>query len=189
MAPLVAIGLGLSAAGVIGSTINSLKTPQFPLSQEDIEKMINLQMNRTLTEESAAARRRLSAAGLGGSGVIDQIISDQRSRIRSRFEEERQKAINQLAQFQFQRDIIAQQNRGALFGNISSLGFNIAGLGMKNPFSGYLQQLQGLQQQGGSLQQMQSFPGLEFDPRRASDFNYPKTFEGVTSGTDFTGFA
>lgn len=178
--PLVPIGLAISGAGVLGGLINSLKTPQFPLDQEDIEKMINLQMNRTLTEESAAARRRLSAAGLGGSGVIDQIISDQRSRIRSQFEEQRQKAINQLAQFQFQRDTMAQQNRGALFGNIASLGFNIAGLGMKNPFAGYLQQLQGLQQQGGSLQQMQSFPGLEFDPRRVFDGN---------STTDFSGFA
>lgn len=184
--PLVPIGLAISGAGVLGGLINSLKTPQFPLDQEDIEKMINLQMNRTLTEESAAARRRLAGAGIGGSSVVDAIISDQRSRIRSQFEEQRQRALQQLAQAQFQRDMTAQQNRGQVFSGLAGLGFNIATLGMKNPFQGYLQQLQGLQQQGG---QYNSFPGLPFDSARSFDFNAPRTFEGVTSGTDFSGFA
>lgn len=177
--PFLPVGLALSGASVLGSLINSFKTPQM-MSEDDLNRLFELQLNRALADESVSARRQLAAAGLGGSGVINQIIQDQRSRIRASFEEQREKALANLRQMQFQRDTTAQQNRANILGNLAGLGFGIAQMGMKNPFQGYLEQLQSLQGNISPNVQINSgqLPGMTFDPRKAFDGNVDPSLSG-----------
>lgn len=146
--PLAAIGLGLAGAGAIGSAISAFNTPEFPLDEADIDRMVNLQLNRTLAQEASGARRRLAGAGIGGSAAVNAIIQDQSSRTRALFEEQKARLKQQLAGQQFNRDVMAQQNRGNFFGNLASIGFSGFQLGT-NPFAQQSQNLQQLQPQGG----------------------------------------
>lgn len=142
---LQTIPLAISAASALGGLINSFRTPKFGLSEEDVNRMIDLQMNRALTEQTANSRRRLAAAGLGGSGVVDSILSDHASRIRSQFEEERARLMQAVKQGQYQSELTAFENRSNALGGLASLGFGAYQLSQGNPFQKYLDQLGAMQ--------------------------------------------
>lgn len=146
--PLLAIGAITAGIGALGGGINAFLGPKFPLNQDDIDRLLDLQMNRALSENASATRRRLASAGLGGSGVINQIVSDQAARIRNSFEEQRQRAMNELANAQYGASLQKQQARGQFFGGLAGLGGSLIGLGAGNPFAAQMQQLQRLQSQG-----------------------------------------
>lgn len=150
MLPLLAIGGIAAGLGALGGGINSLLSPRFPLDQDALDRLINLQMNRALTENASSTRRRLASAGLGGSGVINSILSDQAARIRNQFEEQRQRAMMELNQAQYGASLQRQQARGQFFGGLAGLGGSLMGLGSGNPFSAQLNQLRQLQSQGNS---------------------------------------
>lgn len=140
--------LAITGASVLAGVINSLRQPSSPFDSADVEKYLQLQQSRTLAEDASSTRRRQASAGLGGSGVVNAIISDQASRIRNQFEEQRQKLLLQLKQSEAERSQMAQQNRAGLFGNIASLGFAAYQLGQPNPFQSQLDQLAQLQAGG-----------------------------------------
>lgn len=149
------VPLALTGASVLGGVINSLTGPRNPFNEEDIQRYLQLQQSRALAEDASSTRRRLAAAGLGGSGVVNSIISDQASRIRNQFEEQRQKLLLQLKQSQYEQGLQSQQNRAGLFGNLASLGFGLYQAGQPNPFQGQLDQLSQLMNTGAN--QFQNF--------------------------------
>lgn len=175
IAPLIAAGLIASAVGTIGGGLNSIFGPKFPLDIEDINRLIDLQMNAALSQNATDSRRRLSAAGLGGSGVVNQIISDNAARIRNMFEERRQQAIQQVSQARYGAALQGQENRGKFFSGLAGLGGSLMGLQnagqMQNLFQGQLNQLKSLRAAQPGLSPSASFntggsaPGVQLPAR------------------------
>lgn len=124
---VAAAGVGLSAAGILGNIFDG-GVPDFPVSEDDINRIFDLELNRALASTASGARRRLIGAGQGGSGAIDAVIGDLQSRLRSMFEERKQKALVQLRQGQFGRDVMSKQRTSQIFGGLAGLGANIFGL-------------------------------------------------------------
>jgi len=126
----LSIALATAAAGVsIGSTLFNIGRslfgqPEFPVNAADINKEIDLAMNRALSESASNTRRRLIGAGQGGSGSIDAAISDNQNRIRGFFEEQRVKALNLLRQAEFGRDQQAFDNLTNVLGGLTDIGFS-----------------------------------------------------------------
>lgn len=161
------IPLAITGASVLGSLVNSLLGPRNPFDADDIKRYLQLEQSRVLAENALATRRRLASAGLGGSGVVNSVISDQASRIRSQFEEQWQKMLLQLKQSQYERALQQQQSRAGLFGNLASLGFSLYQLGQPSPFADLLKQLQELQKQQG-------FTGQEINQLNVSELFNPQ---------------
>lgn len=199
MPVLPMIAAGVSIASALGSTINSLfGKPDYALSEDEVNRLIDLQLNRTLAQESSSARRRLAASGIGGSSVVNSILADNASRIRSHFEEERSRLLQTSKQGQYAADVSAFENRGALFGNLASLGFGAYQLSQPNPFQNYLDQLRTLQNQTGNpamtpeLQSLSNRNDLQNlywnNPYQSPNLNIsPNSFQQLPAGsTDFT---
>jgi len=144
MEPMSAIALATTGSGVLGSLINTLYGPKSYL-EEDVRHFLQLDQSRALAENAASTRRRLASAGLGGSGAVNAIISDQASRIRDQFESQRQRLLMQVKEMQHQQAQQAQQSRGELFSGLAGLGMSLYNLNQPSPFQPYLDQLRQLQ--------------------------------------------
>lgn len=178
---LAAVGLGIGALSALRGLTEDF--PEFPVNAEDINREINQQMNQALARTASDTRRRLIGAGQEGSGTIDAAISQNQQRIRSIFENERQKALRLLRQAQFQRDVGAFQNLQETLGGLSNIGFGLAALGQGgNVASSIPNNLQtfvnasplGLSNAANIAQPVQSL-----SPRRLPLFNQPL---GVETG-------
>lgn len=135
---VAAAGIGLSAAGVLGNIAGG-GVPDFPVTEDDINRIFDLQLNRALASTASGARRRLVGAGQEGSGAINAVIGDLQNRLRSMFEERRQEALVQVRQGQFGRDVMSKQRTSQIFGGLAGLGANLFGLSSQgqqllNPF-------------------------------------------------------
>lgn len=188
-----AIPIAISAAGALGSLIHSFTGPKLPFDEADVQRLIDLQLSRTLADETSAGRRRLAAAGLGGSGVVNSILADNSSRIRSRFDEERQRLLLGLKQMQAEQSQQRFNQIGGALGGLAGLGVSLYGLSQPSPFADQLQQLQQLQSQqnlGGSNNYFQSnpnqSPALNLNPSSfqqlpANNYNYQPSYPGQSN--------
>lgn len=161
------IGLGISA---LSAGANLLKGfPDFPISASDVNKEIDNQMNRALSEAASGTRRRLIGAGQEGSGVIDSAINTNQNRIRNFFEGERQKALRLLRQAQFQRDVAASQQLSETLSGLTDIGFSAFVLD-----DGLGEQKQGGGGFPGVPQQLKDFVNFsQFGPQNAAEFSQP----------------
>lgn len=142
--PLPFLEIAGASAGL--ELINSFLRPKNPFNEKYVNRLIDLQMNRTLTEGAISTRRQLAASGVGGSTVVNAILQDQAARIRSQYDEERARLLSQAQQAQFQDKLAANQQRGQLFGDIAGLSFAGYRATQPSPFAGYLDQLRGIYQ-------------------------------------------
>lgn len=142
--PIPFLAIAGASAGL--GLINSFLRPKNPFNEEYVNRLIDLQMNRTLTEGAISTRRQLAASGVGGSTVVNAILQDQAARIRSQYDEERARLLGQAQQAQFQDKLATNQQRGQIFGDIAGLAFAGYRATQPNPFAGYLDQLRGIYQ-------------------------------------------
>ncbi len=171
------IGLGLSALSTGANIFRGF--PEFPISESDINKQIDLQLNRALSEIASGTRRRLVGSGQGGSGTINQAIQDNQSRVRSMFEGERVKALNLLKQAQFGRDVQAFNQLGQTLEGLTSIGFSAfqlgSGFGLNNQQQFNPSDLSGIRNNISGLQQLNTnLPGLQqgqFQGQQIGGFN------------------
>lgn len=188
-----AIPIAISAAGALGSLIHSFTGPKLPFDEADVQRLIDLQLSRTLADETSAGRRRLAAAGLGGSGVVNSILADNSSRIRLRFDEERQRLLLGLKQMQAEQSQQRFNQIGGALGGLAGLGVSLYGLSQPSPFADLLQQLQQLQSQqnlGGLNNYFQGnqnqSPALNLNPNAfqqlpAQNYDYQQGYPGQSN--------
>ena len=135
--------LGLSA---LSAGINAFRGfPEFPVDENDINKLIDSKMQEALSQVASDTRRRLIGAGQEGSGSVNQSIQDNQSKIRRLFEDQRTTALTQLRQAQHSRDVNAFNQLGQTLEGITNLGFAGFRLG-----GGFGQQNQNLNQLNAS---------------------------------------
>lgn len=157
------IGLGLSALSTGANLLRGF--PEFPINESDINKQIDLQMQKALAQTASDTRRRLIGSGQGGSGSIDAAIQDRQGRIRGIFEEQRTKALSLLNQARQGRDVQAFNQLGQTLSGLTSIGFSAfqlgSGFGLNqqqapgSDLGGLEQLVSGLPQLGSNL------PGLQ----------------------------
>jgi hypothetical protein len=122
--PFAAVGAALAGGSLL---VNALRRPpDFPVSEADVNRLIDLQMNRALSQAAGDTRRRLAGAGLEGSGAIDARIADAQASIRNAFEEQRQRALNMVRQQQYQADLFDFSRTSQLLSGLTSAGFQTA---------------------------------------------------------------
>lgn len=137
--PFAAVGLGLSAAGLGLNIFNQLNAPDFPVSEDDLNKIFDIRLNKGLSDIASGARRRLVGAGQEGSGTIESVIGDLQNRFREQLENQRESAMQDLRLAQFGADTQASERISNILGGATSLGANIfalspQGQNLLNPF-------------------------------------------------------
>lgn len=122
-----AIGAGIAGGVQAASVVRGLfDAPEFPITEGDLNKQFDRTIAQTMAQIASGTRRRLTGAGLEGSGAINSAILDQQRRAREGIESQRQTALQQLRQARFNRDVQAFNNVQNILGSIGSIGVSIA---------------------------------------------------------------
>lgn len=129
----LAIGAAVGGAQALTNIIGGLAgRREFPVSEQDIINQFNRQLERGRGQLAREARQRATASGLGGSGVISNIISDLQSNFATAIEQQRQQALTNLrlqrAAFEAQQPTTGEVIAGGLASGFQG-GFNTAVLG------------------------------------------------------------
>lgn len=183
------VGLAIGAGVLSGATniIGGLAGRRdFPVSEQDIINQFNQQLERGRSQVARGARQRATAAGLGGSGVISNIISDLQTNFATAIEQQRQQALNNLrlqrAQFEAQQPTTGQIVAGGVSSGLQT-GLNVAALG--GQFDNLLRSTPPLFNAGGPspapISANNNGIGLQFTPGQSPVSVQPPAF--VTQNT------
>ena len=137
--PLAIAGLAISGAGLLGNIFGQLNAPDFPVSEDDLNKIFDIRLNRGLSDIASGARRRLVGAGQEGSGTIESVIGDLQNRFREQLEGQRESALQDLRLAEFGADTQASERLSNILGGATALGANLfslsdTGQSLLNPF-------------------------------------------------------